>query len=833
MANVVKYILDIDAKGSVSGLKQAGDQAERFEEKAKDAKRSGLDMAAKIGSAVTGLYSGLRLATGAISTFTNALIGAGEASFNLTRSVVDSVNQLNDLSARSGIAVGSIQALIQAFEGSGQSAQQAEAFITRFPKLLADLEIGTKRATDASQKLGISIKDNEGNLKSSDQVLQEVVAGLQGVEDQTERAIVATELFGRSAAGLLQALGETAAIQDFIKFTELFGVSAAPKASKEAAQFQQLLSALGIAASGLKQKFIDAVGGVSAFNNVLLFAIKSIASLQGFIVKNQPVLESISGIVQDLAIQTFQFFQGLVGSFATWTESMIGFLDLVTPYLLEFLDAALNLSGVGALLGLDISDETKLSIQNTISQLEELSNKAKGIGVEFSKIDFVGRVSETEEAAAAEDLLSNIFSGISTSADGAVPSLEDLGEAIEGAGEAAKNAEPNFQESAVTIATPEEFANLQQRQLDPENITDTIKTMNDLIDQFGDPTQKKLDSTRESISALEAGLELYNSLNLDTFELQAALNSARNQEVDLLQQQTSATEQINSKISQYVDNFQRFIKAISSPEALTDSAEPFLKNLGTRMNEIGEEFGSASLEKLGAVIAAAAPVAGAIGGAVLAIEKLGQTTEKDLKENFTSFTKNFLNGVNLIPVLLSEILPQFIADLTVAIIASIGELAITIPVAIISSIPLLIGALVEGFKGLIDNSVKNIKEVFSAGGQFKEAFFGEDRETRKEARKSLREQILGFESGGSVAGSGVRFTGEGEGLAILHKNEFVVNASGRTSQAAAQVLEGQSGMTLNIYADIIEGSAVDELVRKIEQRVGQFGASTSNLFGGA
>ena len=43
---------------------------------------------------------------------------------------------------------------------------------------------------------------------------------------------------------------------------------------------------------------------------------------------------------------------------------------------------------------------------------------------------------------------------------------------------------------------------------------------------------------------------------------------------------------------------------------------------------------------------------------------------------------------------------------------------------------------------------------------------------------------------------------------------------------------GGGGVTININSAVTERSAVDALVRKIEDRFGSFGQSTSPLFGG-
>ena len=70
---------------------------------------------------------------------------------------------------------------------------------------------------------------------------------------------------------------------------------------------------------------------------------------------------------------------------------------------------------------------------------------------------------------------------------------------------------------------------------------------------------------------------------------------------------------------------------------------------------------------------------------------------------------------------------------------------------------------------------------------------------------------------------------------MLHSGETVVPRSGQVSSTVArdvQAQTGSGGVTININSAVTERSAIDSLVRKIEDRFGSFGQSTSPLFGG-
>jgi len=73
-----------------------------------------------------------------------------------------------------------------------------------------------------------------------------------------------------------------------------------------------------------------------------------------------------------------------------------------------------------------------------------------------------------------------------------------------------------------------------------------------------------------------------------------------------------------------------------------------------------------------------------------------------------------------------------------------------------------------------------------------------------------------------------------DGMAMLHRGEFVVPQSGqRPQQVDRQLNRSGGGMVININSAVVDRNAVDALVREIEIRFNNtFGTSSSNLFGG-
>ena len=71
-------------------------------------------------------------------------------------------------------------------------------------------------------------------------------------------------------------------------------------------------------------------------------------------------------------------------------------------------------------------------------------------------------------------------------------------------------------------------------------------------------------------------------------------------------------------------------------------------------------------------------------------------------------------------------------------------------------------------------------------------------------------------------------------MAMVHPGEIITPQSGSRPQAIDRTLNqmsGGQGVTVVINSAVTEASAIDGLVRKIENRFRTFGSATSPLFG--
>ena len=124
--------------------------------------------------------------------------GLGAASYKAGQYADD----LNTLSKVTGIGTGELQKYSLAANLVDVSTEDIAKSQQRLKKQIYDAANGSKSAGAAFRALGVDVKDSNGNLRDSDEVFQEVIQKLGGMDNETERAALAQKLMGKSAANL-------------------------------------------------------------------------------------------------------------------------------------------------------------------------------------------------------------------------------------------------------------------------------------------------------------------------------------------------------------------------------------------------------------------------------------------------------------------------------------------------------------------------------------------------------------------------------------------------------------------------------------------------------
>ena len=108
----------------------------------------------------------------------------------IVKKTMDAGDQFDKMSKRTGITVENLSSLAYACDISGTSIEGLETGIKFLTKGMDDASKGTGLAREAFEELGISVKDTEGNLRPTVDVLKEAATKIAAIEDQIGRAHV-------------------------------------------------------------------------------------------------------------------------------------------------------------------------------------------------------------------------------------------------------------------------------------------------------------------------------------------------------------------------------------------------------------------------------------------------------------------------------------------------------------------------------------------------------------------------------------------------------------------------------------------------------------------
>lgn len=198
----------------------------------------------KTGAAFRSVQGGLDGIQKSSSLLSNTLAGltsvfAAIQVAQLAKGLIDVADRMDELSKRTGIAVEELSSLSNTAMLAGSSQEEFASSLTRLNKAIAEAASGSKDQSIAFQNLGISVKDAEGNIRPTTDILADIADAFSRVDDGAVKTQYQMALFGRSGANLNEFLSKgSAGIREF-------GSSISTEFAENAAQFNDSLTWLG------------------------------------------------------------------------------------------------------------------------------------------------------------------------------------------------------------------------------------------------------------------------------------------------------------------------------------------------------------------------------------------------------------------------------------------------------------------------------------------------------------------------------------------------------------------------------------------------------------
>lgn len=182
-----------------------------FEQAMDGAKRAGTNAASGIEQRFKRVNDSIASAGRTMSTRVTApIIALGTALFATAVKASNMADEIDKMSIRSGVSRERLQELKFATDQVGVSMSDVETAVDGLRRRLVQVDDGTGRTGANLERLGVSIRDASGEMRSMDDLFPEIVAGLSKIENETERGSLAVDIFGRSASNLAPLLAQGA-----------------------------------------------------------------------------------------------------------------------------------------------------------------------------------------------------------------------------------------------------------------------------------------------------------------------------------------------------------------------------------------------------------------------------------------------------------------------------------------------------------------------------------------------------------------------------------------------------------------------------------------------
>lgn len=130
----------------------------------------------------------------------------------LTVKAGQTADDLNTMSKVTGISTEELQKYKYSADLLDVSVETIAKSQTKMKKSMLSAQQGSSTMADAFAKLGVSIEDSNGNLRSQDEVFADSIKALGEMANETERDALAMQIFGKSATELnplIEDNGET------------------------------------------------------------------------------------------------------------------------------------------------------------------------------------------------------------------------------------------------------------------------------------------------------------------------------------------------------------------------------------------------------------------------------------------------------------------------------------------------------------------------------------------------------------------------------------------------------------------------------------------------
>lgn len=262
----------------------------------------------RFGEWIRHLGTAIKASLGAIAGWVAALIALAAVITKVVNSVTKLGDSIDKGSQKMNMSVEQYQKWSYAMELSGSSIEELREGYNQMSGQISQAINGTEESQKAFQKLGVNLKDAQGNLRATGDIFEDVVVSLQSMDNATERTAAAYKLFGESTSKLNPLLNNNANfLRDVVRTQNALGSQMSGSLVAASAKYQDAITTMKQAWQGFKNVLGEAF--LPVIQKVVVWVTVAVAKISA-------LLRVLFGIKKDKSSETMNKATTSVSSYA-------------------------------------------------------------------------------------------------------------------------------------------------------------------------------------------------------------------------------------------------------------------------------------------------------------------------------------------------------------------------------------------------------------------------------------------------------------------------------------------------------------------------------------
>ncbi len=292
----------------------------------------------KVGSAFSSI------AKGAAAVGTAVVAGAaavGGAAYKMAKDTAAAADNVDKMSQKIGISREAYQEWDYVMSQNGMSVDKLQTGIKTLTSQMDSAKKGTSSAVEAFDRLGISVTNSDGSLRSQEEVFEETIKALQNMDNETERARLATQLFGKAGVEMAPLLNQTAESTEALKDkAHELGMVMSDETINAGVEFTDTLDTLKRSFGGIA----NSLGGtvLPIVQSVLNLIIDKLPAIQELFGRLSPIIQELfDGVLPPLFELVETLLPILMGLFESLLPVIENIITAILPVVISLIQQLL------------------------------------------------------------------------------------------------------------------------------------------------------------------------------------------------------------------------------------------------------------------------------------------------------------------------------------------------------------------------------------------------------------------------------------------------------------------------------------------------------------